>query len=111
MSENAYAGKSFVFWAILSVRNRVLKRLRRQVPFFGLGNDKTKRDKRMRIGQLEEVVPIALVKPGERCEDEHRLFVLLRFGGSCNIVQMVVNDRRRLPLASQVRFDERCCGW
>ena len=53
----------------------------------------------VRIGESEEIVPIALVKPSERSEDENGFLITDGVSRCGDIVEMVVNDRRRFGFA------------
>ena len=67
----------------------------------------------MRIGKGQQIVPVALVESGKRCEDENCFEIFLRIGGGRYIVQWIVNNWRRLPFRAGFGrlFSKRCSWW
>ena len=49
----------------------------------------------MWVAQADEVIPVFLVESGQWRKSEDRLLILDGVGGSCEVVELVVDDRGR----------------
>ena len=103
MAEDSDAGESFRFGSGLCLGDRGLEGSRCGVSFTRLRNDKAESDEVMRVGESKQVVPVFLVKTGERSQDEDYFLICSGIGGCSKIVEFVMHDRRRNSLSIALR--------
>ena len=95
--------RSFSGPLFLGPLNLLLQGRRGQVAVLGLGKDEAESDKLVRVVQLEEIVPVALIKPRHGRQDQHVFLVLDGLGRYRNIVEIVTRDGRRAEYDARSR--------
>lgn len=95
LAQDDDAFEAVLLWAMLRLLDLLLQKGCRLVSLFGLGQDEAQSNQLMGVAEVQEIVPVLLVEPGHRRQDQDVLLVPNGIGRDGDLVEIVSRNRRR----------------